>query len=193
MHHLELTSDILLHREHWNSLARNQDRDYRYIIPLRRIGLSCSESMDRRKLEMSWPHCNALTYVRTLGRIEDDLPTWWHLVTPSLSAWHLELNAVLLSSVRTNRVCNSYRLCSKLIILASLESSGTGSAGVPGCETLGLWVVEKESRWIKACLDARLLISRRPARSPLLKLPLPCLNSHKAESGDPVWKTSLTG
>lgn len=46
---------------------------------------------------------------------------------------------------------------------------------------------------MRACLEALLLISRRPARSPLLKLPLPCLNSHSVESGDPVWKTSLTG
>lgn len=45
---------------------------------------------------------------------------------------------------------------------------------------------------MRACLDARRLISRRPTRSPLLKLPLPCLNSHRGESGEPVWKTSLT-
>lgn len=45
---------------------------------------------------------------------------------------------------------------------------------------------------MRACLEARLLISRRPIKSPLLKLPFPCLNSHKVESGDPVWKTSLT-
>lgn len=45
---------------------------------------------------------------------------------------------------------------------------------------------------MRACRDALRLISRRPTRSPLLKFPLPCLNSHKVESGDPVWKTSLT-
>ena len=69
--------------------------------------------------------------------------------------------------------------------------SGMGSAGVPGCDMLGL-CGGKESRWINACLDARRLISRRPARSPLLKFPLPCLNSQRVDSGDPVWKTSLT-
>ena len=61
-----------------------------------------------------------------------------------------------------------------------------GSAGVLGWDTLGLWGDEKESRWINACLDARRLISRKPCRSPRLKLPLPCLNSHKVDSGDPV-------
>jgi hypothetical protein len=45
---------------------------------------------------------------------------------------------------------------------------------------------------MSACLDARRLISRSPTRSPLLKLPLPCLNSQRGESGDPLWKTSLT-
>lgn len=45
---------------------------------------------------------------------------------------------------------------------------------------------------MSACLEARRLISRNPTRSPLLKLPLPCLNSQSGESGEPVWKTSLT-
>jgi hypothetical protein len=45
---------------------------------------------------------------------------------------------------------------------------------------------------MSACLEARRLISRRPTRSPRLKFPLPCLNSHSGVSGDPVWKTSLT-
>lgn len=45
---------------------------------------------------------------------------------------------------------------------------------------------------MSACLDARRLISLKPTRSPLLKLPFPCLNSHNGESGAPVWKTSLT-
>jgi len=45
---------------------------------------------------------------------------------------------------------------------------------------------------MRACLDARRLISRRPTRSPRLKFPLPCLNSHSGVSGDPVWNTSLT-
>jgi hypothetical protein len=75
-------------------------------------------------------------------------------------------------------------------ILLSVASC-TGSAGVPGCEAGALWP-GNESRWIRACLEARRLISRRPARSPLLKFPFPCLNSQSAESGDPVWKTSLT-
>jgi hypothetical protein len=72
-------------------------------------------------------------------------------------------------------------------------ASGSGSAGVPGCEALALWGEGNESLCIKACLEARLLISRSPARSPRLKFPFPCLNSHNAESGAPVWKTSLTG
>lgn len=45
---------------------------------------------------------------------------------------------------------------------------------------------------MSACLDARRLISLNPTRSPLLKLPLPCLNSQSGESGEPVWNTSLT-
>jgi hypothetical protein len=45
---------------------------------------------------------------------------------------------------------------------------------------------------MSACREARRLISRRPTKSPRLKLPLPCLNSHNGVSGDPVWKTSLT-
>ena len=35
-------------------------------------------------------------------------------------------------------------------------------------------------------------MSLNPARSPRLKLPFPCLNSHSCASGEPVWKTSLT-
>jgi hypothetical protein len=45
---------------------------------------------------------------------------------------------------------------------------------------------------MSACREARRLISRKPTRSPRLKLPLPCLNSQSGESGEPVWKTSLT-
>lgn len=45
---------------------------------------------------------------------------------------------------------------------------------------------------MSACREARRLISRRPTKSPRLKLPFPCLNSHNGVSGDPVWKTSLT-
>lgn len=45
---------------------------------------------------------------------------------------------------------------------------------------------------MRACREARRLISLSPCRSPRLKLPLPCLNSHSGESGEPVWKTSLT-
>lgn len=69
-------------------------------------------------------------------------------------------------------------------------ASGMGSEGPPGWATPGL--CEKESRWMSACLEARLLISLRPTRSPLLKFPFPCLNSQSVESGEPVWKTSLT-
>ena len=109
----------------------------------------------------------------------------------SVNTWHLVLKAVLLSSVRINLACISYRLCSRFARRTSPES-GTDSAGVPGCDMLGLCGAEKESRWMRVCLDALRLISRKPARSPLLKLPLPCLNSHSVDSGDPVWKTSLT-
>lgn len=45
---------------------------------------------------------------------------------------------------------------------------------------------------MRVCREARRLISRRPAKSPLLKLPWPCLNSHNGESEEPLWKTSLT-
>jgi len=77
------------------------------------------------------------------------------------------------------------------INLASTESVDC-SPGVPGVETAALLGPENESRWIKACRDARRLISRKPTRSPRLKLPFPCLNSHNVESGEPVWKTSFT-
>lgn len=71
--------------------------------------------------------------------------TWWHRTRLSFNAWHLALNAVLFSSVRIKRVCSSYRLCSRLAIRTS-ATSGTGSAGVPGWETLDLWGAENESR-----------------------------------------------
>lgn len=68
-----------------------------------------------------------------------------------------------------------------------------GSTGAPEDGAADFGPVEKESRCMRACREARRLISRRPTRSPRLKLPLPCLNSHRGESGEPVWKTSLTG
>lgn len=118
---------------------------------------------------------------------------WCALTRLSFKAWHLALRAVLLSSVLTSLPCISYMLCSRFARRASPGSS-IGSAGVPGWDTLGLCGVgpENESRWIRVCLDALLLISRSPFRSPLLKLPLPCLNCHRADSGCPLWKTSLT-
>jgi hypothetical protein len=70
--------------------------------------------------------------------------------------------------------------------------------GAPGGGGGGGWRVilgvafENESRCIKVCLEARRLMSRSPFKSPRLKLLLPCLNSHKGDSGDAVWKTSLT-
>lgn len=71
--------------------------------------------------------------------------------------------------------------------------SGIVSNGGPGCGGAGIFgALEKESRWISAWRDALRLISRKPTRSPRLKLPAPCLNSHRGESGEPVWKTSLT-
>lgn len=88
----------------------------------------------------------------------------------------------------------SYRPFSNWASLDSVVSIGgcIGSAGVPGCEYGGGFTEGYESRCTKACRDARLLISRRPTRSPRLKLPFPCLNSHNGDSGEPVWKTSLT-
>ena len=114
--------------------------------------------------------------------------TCWQRDKLSLSMAHLVLKAVLLSSVRMSRACSSYKLCSMFPSLGSPTCSAgpAGSAGVPGCETLALWGEVNDSRWINACLEALRLISRNPAKSPLLKLPLPCLNSHKAESGCPV-------
>lgn len=67
-----------------------------------------------------------------------------------------------------------------------------GSTGAPEDGAADFGPVEKESRCMRACREARRLISRRPTRSPRLKLPLPCLNSQRGESGEPVWKTSLT-
>lgn len=82
--------------------------------------------------------------------------------------------------------------CSRKLSLAS-TGSGIASTGPPTGGADGAFgPVENESRWISACLDALRLISRSPTKSPLLKLPLPCLNSHKGESGEPLWKTSLT-
>jgi hypothetical protein len=70
--------------------------------------------------------------------------------------------------------------------------SGIGSTGWPAGGPVGSLGAEKESRWMSACLEALRLISLRPTKSPRLKFPLPCLNSHSGVSGDPVWKTSLT-
>lgn len=89
------------------------------------------------------------------------------------------------------RACMSYMLCSRALSRDS-TGSGMGSTGAPAGGPDGTLGVEKESRWMSACLEARRLISRSPTKSPRLKLPLPCLNSHKGESGDPVWNTSLT-
>lgn len=60
---------------------------------------------------------------------------------------------------------------------------GSGSAGVAGWDGGGLGLLY--SRCTRACREARLLISRKPTRSPRLKLPFPCLNSHMAVSGAP--------
>jgi hypothetical protein len=99
--------------------------------------------------------------------------------------------AVYASSVLETRAYMSCMFQSITLSLAS-RGSGIGSIG-PGCGGAGiLGALEKESRCMRACRDARRLISRRPTRSPRLKLPAPCLNSHKGESGEPVWKTSLT-
>ena len=112
---------------------------------------------------------------------------WWAFTKLSFNAWHLALRAVLLSSVRTNLACISYMLCSRFTNRNS-PGSRRGSAGVPGCEMLGLCGVgpEKESRCINVCFEALLLISRSPFRSPLLKLPPPCLNCQRADSGWPL-------
>lgn len=78
----------------------------------------------------------------------------------------------------------SYRVCSNCVNLDSVDSciDWIGSAGVPGSESGGLGA-EYESRWTKDCREARRLISRRPTRSPRLKLLSPCLNSHSGVSG----------
>lgn len=124
--------------------------------------------------------------------VESSLFHWWHLVNPSSRDWHFMVIAVYASSVREMRAYMSCMFQSITLNLAS-RGSGIGSIEGPGCGGAGiLGALEKESRWIRACRDARRLISRRPTRSPRLKLPAPCLNSHKGESGDPVWNTSLT-
>ncbi len=110
-----------------------------------------------------------------------------------MTTWFLTCMNWELSSVLCSLACISYKVCSRLVSLDSVDSciECIGSAGVPGWESGGFGA-EYESRWTRACLDARRLISRRPTRSPRLKLPLPCLNSHSGDSGEPVWKTSLT-
>lgn len=97
----------------------------------------------------------------------------------------------LFSSVRASLWLISNRAPSTDIIRDSIESPGC-SLGVPGTEGPALLVPENESRCMRACLDARRFMSRRPTKSPRLKLPPPCLNSQSVESGEPVWKTSFT-
>ncbi len=79
----------------------------------------------------------------------------------------------------------SYNVCSMLFTLGSAPSciGGMGSAGVPGCATGSFALLY--SRCTRAWRDALRLISRNPTRSPRLKLPFPCLNSHSVESGVP--------
>jgi hypothetical protein len=89
------------------------------------------------------------------------------------------------SSLRDSLEDKSYKVCSSPANLDSVVSV-IGSAGVPGEDAVALCPDEKESLCINACLDARLLISLKPTRSPLLKLPFPCLNSQRADSGEPV-------
>lgn len=117
--------------------------------------------------------------------------TWWHLVSPSIAIWQRLDNMWLFSSDRASLWLISNSVVSTAIILDSIGSPGC-SLGVPGTEGPALLVPENESRCIRACLDARRFISRRPTRSPRLKLPPPCLNSQSVESGEPVWKTSFT-
>lgn len=73
----------------------------------------------------------------------------------------------------------------------SIGSTCVSAGGAP-CGIANFVAELIESRCARVCRDARLLISRKPTRSPRLKLPLPCLNSQNGESGEPVWKTSLT-
>lgn len=80
-----------------------------------------------------------------------------------------------------------------MLLSLGLDESGIGtmgSAGVPGCEGGGFWLLY--SLCTSAWREARRLISRSPIMSPRLKFPLPCLNSHMVESGVPWAKTSLT-
>lgn len=106
--------------------------------------------------------------------------------------WHREVIEAYASSVLDSRAYMSCMFHSMIFKRAS-TGSGIVSNGGPGWGGAGiLGAFENESRWISACREALRLISRRPTRSPRLKFPAPCLNSHKGESGDPVWKTSLT-
>lgn len=125
--------------------------------------------------------------------VESSLFHWWHFVKPSSNDWHFMVIAEYASSVLDMR---AYISCMFQSITLSLASRGSGIGSIeegPGCGGAGiLGALENESRCMSACRDARRLISRSPTRSPRLKLPAPCLNSHRGESGDPVWKTSLT-
>ena len=97
--------------------------------------------------------------------------------------------------VSSDRCICECMLCMLYSSALSRDSTGSGiccSTGCAGGGPVGILGAENESRWMSACLEARRLISRKPTRSPRLKFPLPCLNSHSGESGDPVWKTSLT-
>lgn len=89
------------------------------------------------------------------------------------------------SSLRWSRALRSKSMCSILTSLGSPPSciGGMASAGVPGWVDGGFWWLY--SRCTRAWRDALRLISRKPTRSPRLKFPFPCLNSHMAVSGPP--------
>lgn len=162
-------------RENCGSLASSRDRKWSICLVISWriastslcIGLSGSGTRVRRCEESSLLH-------------------WWHLVRPSLSTLHLFCAVTNASSVLASLEYRSCKFHSRMFNRAS-TGSGIGSIGVPAGWGVGIFgALEKESRCIRAWRDALRLISRKPIRSPLLKLPLPCLNSHIVESGDPV-------
>lgn len=113
--------------------------------------------------------------------------TWNDLDRASITTWFLTCKKCEFSSLLCNLACTSYKVCSSCVNLDSVDSCimCKGSAGVPGWEIDG-FEAEYESLCTRACREARRLISLRPTRSPRLKFPLPCLNSHNADSGEPV-------
>ncbi len=150
----------------WNISLYCHLHHARTHLPSRCIGLSGLGARARTACDRSWLNCSSR-------------------VTVSMTACCLSCMWWKFSSLRWSRVLRSNKVCSMLFTLGSGPSciGGIGSAGVPGCDGGGFALLY--SRCTRAWREARRLISLNPTRSPRLKFPFPCLNSHRVESGVP--------